>query len=282
MLTTKVKIRLAAILSRGVRSARRLCGASNDVVEVKRGGSWWRLDLREGFDFSIYLLGAFERSTVQAYRRLVRPAMVVLDIGANIGAHTLQLAQLVGDSGRVYAFEPTVYAFDKLQKNLVLNPDLASRVTAEQIMLTDRDDGLPEAEIYSSWPLDGGTGLHPKHLGRLESTAGSRAERLDDYVMAAPLKRVDFVKLDVDGFECHVLSGGMATLRNHRPVIIMELSPYTLTERGRSLEELLDILQRAEYRLYYLDGQRALPFDPAQLRTMVPDGASLNVIGRPN
>ena len=62
MLTTKIKIRLAAILSKGVRSIRRLYGASNDIVEVVRGGMRWRLDLREGIDFSIYLLGAFEHS----------------------------------------------------------------------------------------------------------------------------------------------------------------------------------------------------------------------------
>ena len=149
-------------------------------------------------------------------------------------------------------------------------------------MFTDRDDGLCEAEIYSSWPLNGGTGLHAKHLGRPESTAGSRAERLDDYVTAAHLDQVDFMKLDVDGFECHVLGGSMSILRNRRPVILMELCPYALTERGRSFEELLAILQRAEYRLYYLDGQSALPFDPAQLHLMVREGASLNVIGRPN
>jgi FkbM family methyltransferase len=282
MLSTKAKIRLATILSRGIRLVRRIGGAKTDVVEVKRGGHRWQLDLNEGIDFSIYLLGAFERSTVSTYRRLVSPGAFALDIGANIGAHTLHLAQLVGDGGRVYAFEPTAYAFSKLQRNLALNQDIASHVTAEQIMLTDNPDAEVDAEIYSSWPLNGGDQLHAKHLGRPQTITGSRAERLDDYLMKAGIKRLDFVKLDVDGFECHVLGGGLATLQKFRPIILMELTSYVLRERGRSSTELLGLLQQAKYRLYRLDGKTALPDDPASLQKMVPDGASLNVIARPS
>jgi FkbM family methyltransferase len=281
-LNTKTKMRIAATLSRGVRLARRVGGASDDIVTARRAGARWRLDLREGIDFSIYFLGAFERSTARAMRRLVGPGMTALDIGANIGAHTLGLARLVGERGKVYAFEPTAYAFAKLRQNLTLNPELEARVTAEQVMLTDRNNGTVEAQIYSSWPLFESSGkLHPKHLGRPESTLGSRAARLDDYLGSAAVERIDFIKLDVDGFECHVLGGGMDALKRSRPVILMELAPYVLTERGRSLEELLDILRAARYRLSDLDRNAALPMGAAQLRTLVPDGASVNVVARP-
>lgn len=281
MLATKTKIQLASTLSKAVRLARRIGGAKNDRVEKNRGNLRWQLDLNEGIDFSIYALGLFERSTVMAYRRLVGPGDVVVDIGANIGAHTLHLARLVGSEGRVFAFEPTLYAFNKLQRNLSLNPDIASRVTAEQIMLTDDPDETIEAEVYSSWPLDGGLGLHPKHLGRPESLTGSRAERLDDYLTNSGIERLDFIKLDVDGFECHVLGGSLTALKIFRPAILMELSPYVLRERGRSLEQLLGILKQAGYNLFRLNGKTALAGDPDSLQKLVPDGSSLNVIGRP-
>jgi FkbM family methyltransferase len=281
MLSTKTKIRTAAVLAQAVRITRRIGGSTSDLVEVKRGGLRWRLDLNEGIDLSIYLLGAFERSTVVMYGRFVRPGAVVLDIGANIGAHTLHLARLVGDGGRVYAFEPTIYAFEKLKRNLALNPNIASRVTAEQIMLTDRPDAKVEAEIYSSWPLSGGGGLHAKHLGRPEATTGSRAERLDDYLEKAEVQRLDFIKLDVDGFECHVLGGGLASLKRFQPIILMEFTSYLLQERGRSSDELLSILRQAGYRLYRLDGKTALPQEPAGLHMLVPEGSSLNVVARP-
>ena len=151
-------------------------------VEVSRGGLRWRLDLREGIDLSIYLLGSFEPSVTKSYRRLVSPGDVVLDIGANVGSHTLPLARAVGDSGRVFAFEPTGWAFSKLQTNLALNPDLASRVTAEQVMLVGPGESTVPGAIYSSWPLASGTQLHPVHRGRLMSTDDAHAVTLDDYL----------------------------------------------------------------------------------------------------
>ncbi|MSO73187.1 MAG: FkbM family methyltransferase, partial [Rhodospirillaceae bacterium] len=114
---TRTKILIAAMLSRAVRGLRRLLGAGR-VGEFDRGGFRWRLDLGEGIDFSIYLLGSFEPITLGACRRLINPGDTVLDIGANIGALTLPMARMTGEAGKVYAFEPTAYAFEKLRANL--------------------------------------------------------------------------------------------------------------------------------------------------------------------
>jgi hypothetical protein len=140
-LKTKSKIFIATTLSRLVRAARRLVGLG-DTLEAVRSALRWRLDLKEGIDFSIYLLGAFEPVTVAACRRLIRRGDVILDIGANIGALCLPMASMTGEAGKVYAFEPTDFAFGKLAANLALNPEIAARVTASQVMLTDTDDPI--------------------------------------------------------------------------------------------------------------------------------------------
>src|SRR5258708_21501632 len=112
-----------------VRAGRALFGRSDQSIVV-RGGISYDLELSQGIDFAIYLGNIYERQTKAALRRLVSPGSLVLDIGANIGAHTLDLAQLVGPNGRVIAFEPTDYAFRKLGRNLDLTPELKSRATA--------------------------------------------------------------------------------------------------------------------------------------------------------
>lgn len=200
LLSTAQKIGLAKLVSRSVLLCRKAMGKPPEA-EFRRSGIRWRLDLREGIDFSIYLLGSFEPSTVRAYRAIVKPGQIVLDIGANVGAHALPLAELVGERGRVIAFEPTAFAAQKLAANAALNPGLAARISLCQVMLVaDGSQPLPAA-VFSSWPLVAAQAVHEKHGGRLMHTTGARAAPLDAMVAELRLSRVDFIKLDVDGHE---------------------------------------------------------------------------------
>jgi hypothetical protein len=126
MITVRQKMYLARVFNRFLRLARHVVG--RDMwANCRRGGVNWRLDLDEGIDLCICVLGAYEPGTRAAYSSLIKEGDVVLDIGANIGAHTLHFARLVGPSGRVYAIEPTDYAAERLQMNLALNPQPCRR-----------------------------------------------------------------------------------------------------------------------------------------------------------
>jgi len=275
-LKTAQKIAIARTVSSVVLGLRRLRGLPAQA-RVKRGGVWWSLDLTEGIDFSIYLLGGFEPRTLRLYSTLVKPGDTVLDIGANIGAHTLPLAQLVGAGGRVIAFEPTRYAIAKLKANAALNPELKERVCICQAMLVgDSKDGL-EREIYSSWPLFSQENqLHPLHGGRLMETQGARALTLDQAFADLNVKRVNFIKLDVDGNEHSVLAGAQGTLRSHHPSILMELSPYLYESAPQKFDELLQMLAGLGYSLKDADSGKVLPLDPVRLRAIIPSGGTRN------
>src|SRR5260221_12509467 len=105
MLTTKTKIALAGLAYRTIAKSRGLLGKSKRV-EVRRGGVRGGLDLEEGIDFSIYLLGAFERSTVATLRALVKAGDIVLDIGGNIGAHQLGWAKNGRPAAEILSISP--------------------------------------------------------------------------------------------------------------------------------------------------------------------------------
>jgi FkbM family methyltransferase len=277
IIQTKTKIALARPIYRVLAAGRSLAGR-NHLTEVTRSGIRWALDLNEGIDFAIYLLGAFERSTVNRLRSLVKEGDVVFDIGANIGAHTLFLAQGVGDSGHVFAFEPSDYAFAKLKANLALNPRLARRVTAEQIMLTSSVSQPLKQEVYASWPLESKETLHPKHLGRRTSTKSALAEPLAAYVARHDIQRLDLTKIDVDGNELPVLQGGLQVLTKCKPKILMEISPYVHDEENNSFEVLIDLLRDCKYSFRNARTLQPVPVNAAQLRRLIPDGASINVI----
>lgn len=276
MLSTRAKISLARATAAPILLTRRLAGRGPEADVVRRGIRW-RLDLREGIDFAIWLFGRFEGSTARAYGKLVRPGHVVLDVGANVGAHALPLARLVGPGGRVVCFEPTDFAFRKLVANAEANPDLAARMTLRQAMLVAAANGRVPERVFSSWPLTSGDDLHALHRGRRMTTRGARATTLDAALVEAGVTRVDFVKMDVDGHECGVLRGAAATLRQGPP-ILMELAPYVLDEAGASVEELIEILGAEGYMLAELGSGRRIPLDGKAIRALVPSGASMNVL----
>ena|SRR5258707_9043467 len=279
MLTTKTKISLASLAYRCIAAARAVAGKDDSVI-VNRSGIRWSLDLSEGIDFSIYLLGAFEPSTAATLQKLVKPGDVALDIGANIGAHTLGLARSVGPNGRVFAFEPTDFAFEKLQRNLALNPELASRTVASQVLLVSSPSDDSQPEIYASWPLENTNGVHPKHRGRLATTRHAVVETLDRFVAANKIDRVDFIKIDVDGHELPVLRGSLGVLTRLHPVLLMEMSPYVHAEERNSFAAMVALLRNAGYSIQDAATWEPLPLDAPKLEEMIPDGASINVIAR--
>ena len=238
---TTHKFALVRLAYRTISLARGLFGLG-DQVEATRRGLRYDLDLSQAIDLTILVQGSFEPSTVAALRRHVKPGATVLDIGANIGVHTLQLARLVGPHGRVLSFEPTEFAFAKLRRNLQLNPQIAGRVTPLQCFLTaERRKALPPA-VYSSWPVLCSAEAHEKHLGLPMATRGARSATLDSVLAEHAVEHVDVVKLDVDGFECDVLAGATDMIKRDRPVFLMELMPYGLVEQGASLEQMLSYL----------------------------------------
>lgn len=274
---TAAKIGAARMIYRAVHAGRALIGRT-DRQTVTRDGIVYDLDLAQGIDFAIYLGNIYERQTRAALRRLVTPGSLVLDIGANIGAHALSLARHVGPAGRVIAFEPTDFAFAKLKRNLELNPELASCVTAQHCFLTGTDADRVPAAIYSSWPLEQEPGLHALHLGREMRTEAARARSLDSVLAELADRPVRLVKLDVDGFECDVLRGATRLLADTRPVFVMELAPYVLEERGTSLEQLLGFFLPNGYAMYHETTGKRLPSSAAELQRMIAQGESMNVI----
>jgi FkbM family methyltransferase len=277
-LRTRTKIALARMVQRTVMAARRAAGLG-PITSCRRGALQWKLDLREGVDFAIFLLGSFEPDLVRAYRRLVPPGATVIDIGANIGAHTLPLAQCVGPNGRVVAVEPTLYAFQRLAENLALNPGLGKNVTRLQVMLMSSKEAPLAEAIEASWPLQTPDAAHPEHLGVRKPTTGATVATLDEQVLRLGLERVDFLKLDVDGYEVEVLRGARETLSRLRPTIFFEHAPYVVAEKGYDPNEIAAILAAAGYGIADIGGRARtggcrLP--------EIATGASINLIARPH
>lgn len=252
----------------------------------RRRGIIWDLDLDEGIDLSIYLFGAYEGSLLCAYGSFLKHGDVVFDIGANIGAHTLHFARLVGASGAVHAFEPTDYAIKKLRGNLALNPGFLAHVSTHQIFLGKSGDAALPETVCSSWPVNRWTtdiidsDLNEQHLGRGKALRGAKAMTADHFCSTEGIARLDLVKLDVDGNELDVLRGFRECLIRFRPRIIVEFAPYVHHEGlpTDTFNELVLFLTELGYDFFDTRTRKPIPNNGSELRKFIGGDLGLNAL----
>lgn len=276
-LSTRRKVALARIARAAVSGLRRMRGLTMQG-EFTRNGLRWSLDLDEGIDFAIYLFGAFEPELVRCYTKLITPGSVVLDLGANIGAHTLPLARQTGPGGKVIAVEATSFAFAKLQRNSALNPGVRPQIVLHHALLASNGSSLRPEALHSSWPLTGNATTHPTLAGTLKPLGQARTVTLDSLLQEESIDKVDWIKIDVDGNELPVLKGGVNMLNKDRPSILMELAPYCHADTPGQFAELLTLLWDTGYQIRDLKSQKILPPDVHAVESFIPSQGSINVL----
>lgn len=228
----------------------RLAPERHPIVRFR--GLELRLDLAQYPSQELFWLGSWEPRDLARLEQHVRPGMVAVDAGANIGMFTTVLARLAGAAGHVHAFEPHPDSFGLLVENIRRN-DLDGRVTLNQLALSDRvgellldtDAGASASLAAAGSRRSVSTDDHRTYVAN--ASVPVRTMTLDGY--AAQLDSLDFVKVDVEGHEPLLLAGAEATLRRFRPVMVVECSEFALTRAGSSRAELFARLENLGYRV---------------------------------
>lgn len=273
MLNTAAKIHIA----RAISSA--LLSVGFDAKRcIRRGGILFEVDIREGIDLSLFLFGSFQRHITSLVRRFARVDAVVMDVGANVGAVALPIASYLTD-GHVFAFEPTDFAFSKLQRNLDLNPALSRRVTAVKLFVADHVAPTSDLEAYSSWPVSGSERqTHPVHKGVRKNTFCGQTT-LDDFVSSKRLTTVSLIKIDTDGHEFAVLSGARKCLTDYRPIVIFEACAYLMMPPAPTFEDFARLFAEQDYMI--CDGKKIEPISVQEFALRCPAGGGLDLIALP-
>ena len=233
----------------------------NRVVQSSIDGINYKLDLGEVIDLGVYL-NRYEPDVTAAIEKLCRPGFTVLDIGANIGAHALRLSMIIGEFGKVYAFEPTNYAYQKLVYNISLNQ--FKNIIPIQIVLSDKNLLRQSIHFRSSWPTNGNP---------VEQESIVDFTKLDDWCKRENLEHVDLIKLDVDGNEYSIIKGAESLLTSQHPLILMEVWGPNFSNE---LKNPFILLKQLGYRFFHIDtGEEYVSID--DLRAIVSlDGKLLD------
>lgn len=166
---------------------------------------------------------------------IVQPGTTVLEIGANIGMHTVDLSRLVGPTGRVHAFEPQRLVFQVLCANLALN-------SCPNVFTYQAAVGAHSGTVSVPW-LDPDTNTNFGGLSLLGTVQGDKVPLLT--IDALELGACHLIKVDVEGMETEALRGAAATISRFRPMLYVE------NDRAERSAELISLLQSYGYRLYW-------------------------------
>jgi FkbM family methyltransferase len=190
-------------------------------------------DTYVGRSFELY--GEFSDGEAQLFDQIVRPGEVVLDVGANIGAHTLFFAQKVGPGGRVYAFEPQRVVFQTLCANMALNS--ISNTYCIQAALGEAPGSVTVPVFnYAQTNNYGGVEIDTFAVG--EPVPVITVDSLD-------LPACRLIKVDVEGMELKALKGAVQTVKRCKPMLYVE------NDRVEKSEALMQFIDGLGYDMYW-------------------------------
>jgi len=181
----------------------------------------------------LHQTGLYSEEEIQLWDQIIRPGWHVIDVGANLGAHTVWFAKAVGKSGQVYAFEPQRQMYQMLLGNLALN-----EITNTNVMLAAVGDDNRVTRVrpidYAAETNFGGVFV--------ECDAGPEVPLVK--IDSLGIARADFIKVDVEGMEAAVLRGAMQTIVRCNPVLYLE------NDRTEKSDELVALVRELGYQPY--------------------------------
>lgn len=198
-------------------------------------------------EWSLLSTGTYEDEINKLIRISLKPGNNALDIGANIGLQSLRMAQAVGNTGLVLAFEPLNHLQEKFKRNINLNKVVNIRLLP--LALANKEDKA-EFRFNSEIWNQGTFSISQKQNGQDKQTVTIKvADNLPDI---QALSDLHLIKIDVEGFEFQVLLGLKETLRKHHPRLIFEYDKHYWQTNGQSVEECYDFLTALDYVIYQI------------------------------
>ena len=218
--------------------------APGSIRTVEVNGIHLKLDVSDTVGHSSYF--AVDEPAQAVLYDYLKPGMMVIDIGANIGTTTLNLAKKVGSGGEVYSFEPSPYNYRHASQNISLN-DFGNIKLINQGLGNEKTTAF----LYNVNTNNRGMNRLLKENGQNNSyeKASVEIDTLDNSMINFSIPPPSFIKIDVEGYEFNVLLGGKETILKHKPALFIELDDNNLREQNNTACELIQLIIQFQYKI---------------------------------
>jgi FkbM family methyltransferase len=237
------------------------------LFTVRNGNDCIRLscDERDAYSLPLIFLNLSETETLEQEMvfRLIKPGDVILDVGANIGWYTINVL-LKCKGASVYSFEPIKSSFNCLKQNLALN-NLPAK-NAYNFGLSDENKSV---KFFFDVKFAMASSMANLREDSDTVTEECEVKRLDDFVSSTPsLKKVDFIKCDVEGAELFVFKGAMETIKRDTPIIFTEMLRKWAGKFNYHPNEIIGLLKDWGYRCFVIQDGRLREFQEMDNETI--------------
>lgn len=215
---------------------------------------------RRSVPLEILNFGDYEPAELRMMGNFIKKDSVIIDIGANIGWYSLNLARRVPD-GCIIAFEPIPGTFEYLKKNIAVNK--ITNIKALNFGLSDRAGTLG---FYYDPKFTVAASLRNLHGNSKRKKVLCRVRRLDDFILTMT-PRIDFIKCDVEGAELFVIKGALEVLKKTKPVMLLEMLRKWSVKFGYHPNEIIDLLEGIGYGCYYVKHDKLVKIAKVNERT---------------
>lgn len=213
--------------------------------------------------------GNFENREILFLKKFLKAGDTFFDVGSNVGLFSLLAAKSVKASGKVFAFEPSLKTFNVLRDNVRIN-SFDGVIEALNIGLSNEPGILELVEStdgYDAWNSFG----HPA-AGNVFESQPTEVRTLDSFIDHKP----QLIKIDVEGWEKHVLMGGQTLLTSfNAPVLLVEFTEENLVNAQTSSQDIHSILSSFGYYPFEIDAEGNL-----KPHSVLPEYGYMNLVFR--
>ncbi len=216
-------------------------GGFNDLVMMKDG--WMVYNKNDKFvGKSIKEYGEWSAGEINLLKQILKPNHIVIEVGSNIGSHTLPIAKIV-DQGIVFAFEPQNVIFQTLCANISINS--LTNCFCFQSALTDKKDRKLYNYNYNYNIEQNFGGMSFLDNKKEDITYAANVDTLDDKF--SDLNSLNLLKTDAEGMEVDIIKGGIDLIRRNQPILYVE-NDYLYVDKS---QELIELLWSLNYKLFW-------------------------------
>lgn len=207
----------------------------------------------------VNLSKSWEFKTLKKIDELIsKTEIVVLDVGANIGLHSLFISKIVKEGSKIFAFEPCSSTFDILTSNISLNK-VEKIVFPQKIALTNYT-GVGFIQDSTEIQSMGDVFNQVVAESKSDDKETVDAFTLDDWMQKNSIDKIDLIKVDIEGGEFNFLLGAQESIAKYKPLIIFEVVENFLEGSDHGITDIFKFLFNLNYSVTQIDGHNWLAF----------------------